>query len=72
MPVLFPFSGPRSFLAKVVHIQTAALNNALKSSDGNILGPVNGHDDLASIDVTPFLMTPGLANQTEPMLSQGA
>jgi hypothetical protein len=59
-------------LAKVVHVQAAAFNNALERSDGNILGSVNRHDDLASIGMTPFLMASRLANQTKTMMSQGA
>ena len=40
-------------------------NDAFKSSDGNILGPVYGHNNLTAIGMTPFLMTAGLADERE-------
>ena len=54
-------------LAKLLHAQPAALDNALQRADGNELGAVHCHDDLPPIGMPPFLMAPGLPGQREAM-----
>ena len=53
-------------------MKTAAVDNALKGSDGNTLRSVHGHDNLSATRMTLLLMAAGLPDQTKVVTPQNA
>ena len=52
-------------LPKFIHVDAAAVDNALQSADWNLLISVTGHDHLAAIRMTPLLMAASLPGEGE-------
>ncbi len=57
-------------LAKVVHRQTASLDNALECADGDRFAAMHRHDHLAAVRMSPFLVASFLADHGEPVFLQ--
>ena len=57
-------------LSKVVHAQSASLNDALKRADWDRFVAVHGDDYLPTVRVAPFLMAALLTDLAKAMLSQ--
>jgi len=60
---LSTFTLPTLFLfLKVRNIQAASINDAFKGTDWNNFGSMYRNNDLQTIGVSPFLMTPFLTS----------
>lgn len=57
-------------LAKVVHRQTASLDNALECADGDRFAAVHRYDHLAAVRMPPFLVASLLADHDEAVFLQ--
>ena len=55
---------------EIFHIQAAAFDDAFQCANRNRFIAVHGHDDLATILVSPFLMAAGLSNAEKAMSPQ--
>ena len=55
---------------KSLYVQAAAFNNAFQSANGNAFVAVHGHDHLAAVFVTPFLVAARLGDHRKTMLAQ--
>jgi hypothetical protein len=58
------------FSTKRFHVQSAAFNNAFQSANGDRFASMHCHNHLASIFMTPFLVTARLGNHRKTILAQ--